>query len=190
MAHQGFDSLTVDMQHGVTDYQVAVTMLQAISTTPAIPLARVPWNDPAILMKSFDAGVYGVICPMIDSQSEAEALVHASIRPGGIAASAPCVPRSTPERCEIETSELGLQIIDAREEPRESDEGNEGDVGDCRRRTGARAARSSDGGRRGELGQKRSARDEPRMAHRLTARSRPSTTGAMLSRAVMASTIS
>ena len=41
MAHQGFDSLTVDMQHGVVDYQVAVTMLQAISTTPVIPLARV-----------------------------------------------------------------------------------------------------------------------------------------------------
>ena len=30
MAHQGFDSLTVDMQHGVIDYQVAVTMLQGI----------------------------------------------------------------------------------------------------------------------------------------------------------------
>src|SRR5207247_6147488 len=39
MAHQGFDSLTVDMQHGVIDYQTAVTMLQAISTTPVIPLA-------------------------------------------------------------------------------------------------------------------------------------------------------
>ena len=36
MAHQGFDSLTVDMQHGVVDYQVAVTMLQAIATTPVI----------------------------------------------------------------------------------------------------------------------------------------------------------
>ena len=46
MAHQGFDSLTVDMQHGVVDYQVAVTMLQAISTTGAMPMARVPWNDP------------------------------------------------------------------------------------------------------------------------------------------------
>ena len=27
MAHQGFDSLTVDMQHGIVDYQTAVTML-------------------------------------------------------------------------------------------------------------------------------------------------------------------
>ena len=77
MAHQGFDSLTVDMQHGVVDYQVAVTMLQAISTTPAIPLARVPWNDPARLMKILDAGVYGVICPMINTREEAEALVRA-----------------------------------------------------------------------------------------------------------------
>jgi 4-hydroxy-2-oxoheptanedioate aldolase len=77
MAHQGFDSLTVDMQHGVVDYQVAVTMLQAISTTKAIPLARVPWNDPARLMKILDAGVYGVICPMINTRDEAEALVRA-----------------------------------------------------------------------------------------------------------------
>ncbi len=77
MAHQGFDSLTVDMQHGVVDYQVAVTMLQAISTTPVIPLARVPWNDPARLMKILDAGVYGVICPMINTRAAAEALVAA-----------------------------------------------------------------------------------------------------------------
>src|SRR5215471_15864218 len=76
MSHQGFDSLTVDMQHGVVDYQVAVTMLQAISTTPVIPLARVPWNDPAPLMKILDAGVYGVICPMINTREEAEALVR------------------------------------------------------------------------------------------------------------------
>ena len=77
MAHQGFDSLTVDMQHGVVDYQVAVTMLQAVSTTPTVPLARVPWNDPGRLMKILDAGVYGVICPMINTPEQAEALVQA-----------------------------------------------------------------------------------------------------------------
>ena len=77
MAHQGFDAITVDMQHGVVDYQVAVTMLQALSTTPVMPLARVPWNDPARLMKILDAGAYGVICPMINTREEAEALVQA-----------------------------------------------------------------------------------------------------------------
>jgi 4-hydroxy-2-oxoheptanedioate aldolase len=77
MAHQGFDSLTVDMQHGVVDYQVAVSMLQGISTTDVVPLARVPWNDPARIMKILDAGAYGVICPMINTREEAEALVAA-----------------------------------------------------------------------------------------------------------------
>ena len=32
MAHQGWDSLTIDLQHGVIDYQAAVNMLTAIST--------------------------------------------------------------------------------------------------------------------------------------------------------------
>ena len=30
MAHQGWDSLVVDMQHGVVDYQAGVNMLTAI----------------------------------------------------------------------------------------------------------------------------------------------------------------
>ena len=77
MAHQGFDSLTVDMQHGIVDYQTAVSMLQGISTTGVMPLARVPWNDPARLMKILDAGVYGVICPMINTREQAEAMVAA-----------------------------------------------------------------------------------------------------------------
>ena len=35
MAHAGWDSLVVDMQHGMIDYQMMVTMLQGISTTDA-----------------------------------------------------------------------------------------------------------------------------------------------------------
>ncbi|MGH6960081.1 MAG: HpcH/HpaI aldolase family protein, partial [Dongiaceae bacterium] len=77
MAHQGWDSVTVDLQHGVIDYQTAVTMLQAISTTGVIPFARVPWNEPGFIMKVLDAGAYGVICPMINTREEAQALVAA-----------------------------------------------------------------------------------------------------------------
>ncbi len=77
MAHQGFDSICIDTQHGVVDYQIAVTMLQAISTTSVVPLIRVPWNDPGVLMKALDAGAYGVICPMINTKEQAEALVSA-----------------------------------------------------------------------------------------------------------------
>ena len=76
MAHQGFDSITIDMQHGITDYQVATTMLAAISTTNVVPLSRVPWNDSAWIGKIMDAGAYGVICPMINTPEQAETLVQ------------------------------------------------------------------------------------------------------------------
>jgi 4-hydroxy-2-oxoheptanedioate aldolase len=75
MAHQGWDSLTIDLQHGVVDYQAMVGMLQAISTTDTVPVVRVPWLEPGILMKVLDAGAYGVICPMVNSREDAERLV-------------------------------------------------------------------------------------------------------------------
>jgi 4-hydroxy-2-oxoheptanedioate aldolase len=75
MAHQGWDTLTIDMQHGVIDYQAMVTMLQAISTTATVPIVRVPWLEPGILMKSLDAGAYGVICPMVNTREDAQKLV-------------------------------------------------------------------------------------------------------------------
>jgi len=46
--------------NGIVDYQTAVTMLQAISTTATPPLARVPWIEPGIIMKILDAGAMGV----------------------------------------------------------------------------------------------------------------------------------
>lgn len=75
MAHQGWDTLTIDMQHGVVDYAQMVTMLQAISTTPTVPVVRVPWLEPGIIMKTLDAGAYGVICPMVNTREDAQRLV-------------------------------------------------------------------------------------------------------------------
>ena len=75
MAHQGYDTLTVDMQHGVIDYQVMVAMLQALSTTPVVPIVRVPWLEAGALMKALDAGAYGLICPMVNTREDAQRLV-------------------------------------------------------------------------------------------------------------------
>jgi 4-hydroxy-2-oxoheptanedioate aldolase len=77
MAHAGWDSLTIDMQHGPVDYKCLVPMLQAISTTNTVPVVRVPWNDPGLIMRVLDAGCYAVICPMINTREEAEAFVGA-----------------------------------------------------------------------------------------------------------------
>ena len=75
LAHTGFDSLTVDMQHGLVDYGAAVTMLQAVSTTDVVPMARVPWLEAGTIQKLLDAGAYGIICPMVNTRAQAEELV-------------------------------------------------------------------------------------------------------------------
>lgn len=75
MAAQGYDSVSIDLQHGIVDYQAAVSMFQAMAASGVTPMARVPWLDPAAIMKILDAGAYGVICPMINTRQEAERLV-------------------------------------------------------------------------------------------------------------------
>ena len=77
VANQDFDSVCIDLQHGGVDFQAAIPMLQAISTTQRTPLVRAPWNEPAIIGKLLDAGAYGVICPMVNSRAECEAFVSA-----------------------------------------------------------------------------------------------------------------
>ena len=75
MAAQGFDSLTVDMQHGALDYSDLLPMLQAMRASGATLLARVPWLDPAHVMKALDAGADGVICPMVNTAEDAARFV-------------------------------------------------------------------------------------------------------------------
>jgi 4-hydroxy-2-oxoheptanedioate aldolase len=75
MAAQGYDSITIDLQHGLIGYEMSTTMLQAMRASGVTPLVRVPWLDPAAIMKVLDAGAYGVICPMINTRADAERLV-------------------------------------------------------------------------------------------------------------------
>ena len=71
MAAQGFDSITIDMQHGALDYTDLLPMLQAMRASGATLLARVPWLDPAAVMKALDAGAEGIICPPTPPASSA-----------------------------------------------------------------------------------------------------------------------
>jgi 4-hydroxy-2-oxoheptanedioate aldolase len=81
-AAQGWDSVTLDMQHGNIDFNDVVPLLQAICQSPNVtPMARVPWNDPASIMRVLDCGAYGIICPMINTKAEAEAFVSAGRYP-------------------------------------------------------------------------------------------------------------
>lgn len=71
MADQGYDSITIDLQHGFSGFDAARPMLQAIRASSVTPMVRVPWLDPADIMKALDAGAYGIICPMINTQEDA-----------------------------------------------------------------------------------------------------------------------
>jgi 4-hydroxy-2-oxoheptanedioate aldolase len=75
MAAQGYDSITVDVQHGALDYSHLLPMLQAMRASGVVPMARVPWLEPGIIMKALDAGAYGVICPMVNTAEQAARFV-------------------------------------------------------------------------------------------------------------------
>jgi 4-hydroxy-2-oxoheptanedioate aldolase len=77
MAQCGWNSVTVDLQHGVQDYLSLVACYQAMQAHDVTRLVRVPWNEPGIIGKVLDAGAYGVICPMINTKAQAEAFVSA-----------------------------------------------------------------------------------------------------------------
>ena len=76
VSRQGFDAITVDLQHGINDYSSAVPMLQAMAASDATPMARVPWLEPGIIMKLLDAGALGIVCPMINTPADAERFVR------------------------------------------------------------------------------------------------------------------
>jgi 4-hydroxy-2-oxoheptanedioate aldolase len=76
MALQGWDTLTIDLQHGLIDAAALVPMLQAIQATPTMPIVRVPWLEPGIIMKTLDAGAQAIICPMVNTREDAQRLVQ------------------------------------------------------------------------------------------------------------------
>lgn len=77
VASQGYDCVNIDLQHAMLEFETALSMLQGISSTPAIPLARVGGPEPEPMMKLLDAGAYGIVCPMISSVEDAKAFVSA-----------------------------------------------------------------------------------------------------------------
>ena len=71
----GWDSITIDMQHGQSDYSTSIPMLQALSASPSTPMVRVPWYEPGIIMRMLDLGVLGIIAPMINTKEDCEKFV-------------------------------------------------------------------------------------------------------------------
>lgn len=81
MAQAGWDSLTVDLQHGLQDYMSMLHCFQAMQPHAVMPMVRVPSNEPGIIGKAMDAGALGVICPLINTAEQAQAFVSAALYP-------------------------------------------------------------------------------------------------------------
>lgn len=81
LVQAGWDSVTIDMQHGTADYADLLSLLPIIEKAGAAPLVRVPWLDEAAIMRALDAGALGIIAPMIETAEDARRLVAACLYP-------------------------------------------------------------------------------------------------------------
>lgn len=81
LSHSGFDTLTIDMQHGLTEFSELLPVLQGISSGDSLPFIRLNWNDPQEIMKALDYGAQLLICPMIENASDAAAFVNSAKYP-------------------------------------------------------------------------------------------------------------
>lgn len=73
----GYDYVCVDLQHGAATEAIMVSMFQAAQAGGAVPLARLAWNEPWLIMRALDLGAAGVILPLIDNAAEAARAVDA-----------------------------------------------------------------------------------------------------------------
>jgi 4-hydroxy-2-oxoheptanedioate aldolase len=73
----GYDYVCVDLQHGLGTEATMVSMFHATQAGGAVPLARLAWNEPWLIMRALDLGAAGVILPLIDNAEQAAKAVEA-----------------------------------------------------------------------------------------------------------------
>lgn len=76
-AAQGWDTVTLDLEHGSIGFDAAVEILRAIRGSGVVPLVRVPKGDPTWVATLLDAGAMGITAAMIDTREDAQRLVDA-----------------------------------------------------------------------------------------------------------------
>lgn len=69
----GFETLLVDMQHGLVDLASAFRIIAAIRAAGGRSIVRIPVGEFATASRLLDAGADGVVAPMIDSVADARA---------------------------------------------------------------------------------------------------------------------
>ncbi|WP_181702261.1 aldolase/citrate lyase family protein [Chthonobacter albigriseus] len=69
----GFDTLLIDMQHGLVDLASAFRIVSAVRAAGGRSLVRIPVGEFATASRLLDAGADGVVAPMIETVEDARA---------------------------------------------------------------------------------------------------------------------
>jgi 4-hydroxy-2-oxoheptanedioate aldolase len=78
IARDGFDTVTIDQQHGLWDTPTILHAISAVHHAGASPVVRVPLGDFAMASRALDFGAEGIIAPMINTEADARAFVAAT----------------------------------------------------------------------------------------------------------------
>ena len=73
----GFDFFIMDQEHGSGGLREAVDGMRAAACAPATAVIRVQSSDPTYLRRLVDAGIEGILVPMVDSARQAREIVEA-----------------------------------------------------------------------------------------------------------------
>lgn len=71
LAREGFDAVTLDMQHGAIDFAATLRAIPLVAAAGKPALARIPVGDFASASRLLDAGASGVIAPMVNTVEDA-----------------------------------------------------------------------------------------------------------------------
>jgi 4-hydroxy-2-oxoheptanedioate aldolase len=75
LAREAYDAVTLDMQHGMYDLAAVVRAIPVIVGAGKPAMARIPVGEFQTASKLLDAGVSGIIAPMINSVADARRFV-------------------------------------------------------------------------------------------------------------------
>jgi 4-hydroxy-2-oxoheptanedioate aldolase len=81
IAREGFNTVTIDQQHGLWGTDGTVTAIGAIRSAGAAPIVRVPLGAFAVASRALAFGAEGIIAPMINTVADAKAFVSATKYP-------------------------------------------------------------------------------------------------------------
>jgi len=71
LAQEGFDAVTLDMQHGPMQLGDAIRAIPLVNAAGKPAIARIPVGEFQNVSKLFDSGASGVIAPMINTMEDA-----------------------------------------------------------------------------------------------------------------------